>query len=190
MDRLLVGGVGAFLAATLARVWLTDNVFLLFAIGIIGAFVAAYGWAFIRAPYEQRDALRSTVTAQREQEAISCQREHRLITDRALTNEEFFVWELLDDPSNKKPVVSNKILTDCVIKGPAMVTLIGKGELAGNKLGEGDLESVLHEMPNPGNKQGIIAFVNCKIIGCHFRAVGFYGPKELLDKIREGTTVV
>jgi len=61
VDRLVVGGVGFFLAGYAAGRWVTDNPFGILLLSIVGAFVLAYLWAWLRAPYEQRDALRKNL---------------------------------------------------------------------------------------------------------------------------------
>jgi len=161
-----------------------------FLIALLVALGAAYSWALFRAPYEQRNGVRIMVNAAVERDEALAQRKRRLLNERELTQETLYIWELLDDPPHSKPVVVNRVLTECQIKGPGMVAFLGKGTVLNNRLGEGDIESVLHEMVNPGEKQGIIAFLNCDIVRCQFHGIGFFGPKELLDKFRENTTGV
>jgi hypothetical protein len=182
VDRLLVGGVGAFLAATGGRVWLTDNVFLLFVIGIVGAFVAAYGWAFIRAPYEQRNALRTTLGDTEQQIRTAEERRVRLRTARKLKGETFYVWELFEPDS--KPIVANRTFRNCTIKGPALIGpircrfsrwFIGKA---------GSADSLLYEMV-PGERIGIFGFVHCAFLDCRFEHIGYYADKEFSDEVRK-----
>lgn len=115
-------------------------------------------------------------------------RRHRLLESREINNETFYVSELVKP--NQKPLVENRSFTDCTINGPGMVAFVANDELAHCSLGEGDMDSILHEMPNPGVKQGIIGFVNCKLSRCKLRGIGIYGDRAFLDKVRRTTTVL
>ena len=132
-----------------------------------------------------------SVKAERAAVAINTARETRLKhlqDDRALEDETFYVWELI--APDAKPLVTNRAFTNCVIKGPALVTLMGDVAISACTMGEGNLEEILFEMPAPRTAQGIIAFVHCAFDRCKFRAIGFYGEKNLLARLRGGTVQV
>jgi hypothetical protein len=115
-------------------------------------------------------------------------RRKRLRESREVTNETFHVWELFEPQG--KPLVINRAFIGCVINGPAMVTFMGQGNISKCHLGEGNIESVLHEMVNAGEKQGIIAFVNCDLTRCSFHGIGYFGDQALLDKIRKAVLIL
>lgn len=115
-------------------------------------------------------------------------RRKRLLSHRDITGEALHIWELINFAN--KPLVEDRTFTDCVLNGPAMVAFVANDHIEHCSLGEGDFDSILHEMPHVGVKQGIIGFVNCKFIRCKFRQLGIYGDKAFLDVIRHGTTVI
>jgi hypothetical protein len=70
-----------------------------------------------------------------------------------------------------------------------MVTFIGTTTVTAGSMGEGNFESILHET-TMGEKQGVIGFLNCNLTRCRFIGIGYFGPTDMLEKIRTGTVVV
>jgi hypothetical protein len=184
VDRLLVGGVGFSLASYAANRWFTENPLLVLVIGIVGAFVVAYGWALFRAPFEQRDVLRVRVRELDRKMGADAERQKRLRSDREVTGETFHVWELIDPAG--RPLVENRIFRDCVLQGPGLVKFFGDGnKMEACKLGvvPYGIESVLYEEVL-GMRQGLIGFINCEFVRSRFEGIGFYGDKAVLDQFR------
>jgi hypothetical protein len=98
------------------------------------------------------------------------------------------VWELLPK-AGVKPIVGHRNLTNCILRGPAMITFLGTTSVTGGTMGDGVIDSILHETA-PGEKQGVIGFLNCNLTRCKFIGIGYFGPKDLIDKIRKDTVVV
>jgi len=177
--------VGAFLGAVLVTL------------------IAAYVWAFIRAPYEQRDALRTAMaTTRAEVQALIDKREaeddrrKRLRTDINLTDETFYLWELFDLDAGQQPIIRGRTFTRCVLKGPAVILFqLGVGDMnfKDTKLAElnnRDIETILFEIPPPPvartiYKQGVIGIVNCRFDNCTFLGVAVTGQPEVLELIRK-----
>jgi hypothetical protein len=155
---------------------------LAFLVSVLLASIVAFSWALIRAPYEQRDMLHRD--SRRLQGSIDEQyaRRKRLLEDRVLTNETFYVWELL--VPGDRPIVRDRVFTDCVVKGPAIVTLMLDTEFTHTQLGSLPVESLLYESIE-GPHQGLIALVNCRFVRGRLERIGYYGDRETLDKLRK-----
>lgn len=193
LDRFIVSAAVLGFAGVAAAYGLPDSMPLkalaVVVIAIVAAIAAAYGWALLRAPYEQRNSLRVSVTTLTQQIDREKERLHRLRTAKKLEGESFYVWELL--PADAvKPVVIHRVFIDCVFRGPAVIGFLGEIRASDISLGEAPLDSVLLEMVAEGDKQGIIGLLNCEMRGCRLERVAIFGNKELLDKIRSVTTVV
>jgi hypothetical protein len=175
-QRLLYGVVGLMLAAAVVV-------------------VIVFGYAFLRAPYEQRAVLRDLLgqaeradAARQDQDRTEEQRRQHLQKDPELDGETFKVWELLS--SGERPLIRNRTFRDCTIVGPGLITFLSKLELVESTLGSGPIESVLYEAAGPGQRQGLIGFVNCKFYRCRFDGIAYYGDSALLEKLRAGTTLI
>jgi hypothetical protein len=192
LDRFFVGGLVlgvAFIAAGnllvapanaggLERLVYSIAAFLM---AVLLALGTAYCWALFRAPYEQRDALGVTAQELQKQARTEADRRRHLREDRELTGETFFIWELLTP--GEKPVVHSRTFTDCVIKGPALIAFQVSVDMKETLLGIPPVESVLYELV-PGERQGLIAFVNCKFVRGRLEGIGYYGDKKMLEMLR------
>jgi hypothetical protein len=67
LDRFLIGAVVFGLANIVGSQILKNQPISVLGISVLAALVAAFGWAFFRAPYEQRNALRATTIELRNQ---------------------------------------------------------------------------------------------------------------------------
>jgi hypothetical protein len=82
--------------------------------------------------------------------------------------------------------MENKIFTDCIFYGPGVWTVDGDTVMNGGfGSANGDLESVLIEVPEGKAIDGILIFRNCIFRRCSFRGAPFIGVKERLDQLRE-----
>jgi hypothetical protein len=192
LDRFIVSAVVFSVAAVAAAYGLPDSIPLkavaIVVIAIAAAVVAAYGWALIRAPYEQRNYLRTEIESVKErvggleerQDAID-ERQRRLRGSRELTGETFYLWELVEP--GKRPLISGRVFTDCIITGPALLMPGVRIDMDACYLGTGPIESLLYEGVD-GIHQGIIGAVNCKFVRCRFDQIGFYAEPKVLEKLR------
>jgi len=200
LDRFIVSAAVLGFAGVAAAYGLPDSMPLkalaVVVIAIVAAIAAAYGWALFRAPYEQRNALRAVAVELRGQLktigdglAQADDRQRRLREARDLTGETCYVWELLPADGNLR--IKDRNFTDCIIQGPAMATFVGESKFIHLTFGgNGGMESVLHEVPTSGPKQGIIAFINCTFTRGEFRRIGIYGSKDFLDMFRREVTII
>jgi len=163
------------------------------AYGVVGflaalgvAVLAAYGWAFIHAPYEQRNALRVIATQLRADASAQETRRKRLLNDRVLTNETFYIWELLKP--GERPLIQHREFIDCTIKGPAIISPQLSVDFDDMTLGLGSIDSVIYDLV-PGQRQGLIALIHCKFKRGSMDGIGFYVDKDLRAKL-EGIHVI
>jgi hypothetical protein len=144
-------------------------------LGIGDAIFLVSGAAMIYAAHKERRAIQATLQAQED-------RSKRLQLTRQLTGQTFYIWELLvpDD----RPIVRDRIFTDCIVKGPAIVTLMLDTTFTHTQLGSIPVESLLYEAVD-GPHQGLIALVNCQFIRGRLERIGYYANKETLETLRK-----
>jgi hypothetical protein len=181
VDRLLIGGAGFFLAAYAANKWLTANPFLVFVAGVMGAFVAAYAWALIRAPLEQRDAVRTNwQESQTELSAISAERDRLLAQDKdndlSAPLLHHRTIRLADLPMNDQGIVSGKRFEHCVIKGPGLMVALTGTNLTGLKF-EGPVDSLVWVVPN-ALIIGAVGLEYCEFLDCRMERVAVASNAE------------
>lgn len=82
-------------------------------------------------------------------------------------------------------VIENRIFTDCLIEGPAVLLPLEGCHFDGCNMGDvqGDPRSLLLQPVGPERVTGAIPLKNCKFINCRFLGVGFTGPKAYLDEM-------
>ncbi|MHB8395281.1 MAG: hypothetical protein ACYDC5_12480 [Candidatus Dormibacteria bacterium] len=129
-----------------------------------------------------RDVRRSLDGLEAEALAIE-RRRQRLLHQRDLANEDFFVWELIEPTA--RPLIEHRTFTDCVVRGPALVTPQLDVTLNWATFeGVSSIEELLYELPAPGRKQGVFALFDCRFERCKFHQIGWYGDKAFLDRLR------
>ncbi|MBA3552687.1 MAG: hypothetical protein H0W27_07425 [Actinobacteria bacterium] len=76
--------------------------------------------------------------------------------------------------------------TDCDIRGPAVVHLLGESRMegVGFRIEHNDPETIMWELPEGAYKIGLIGLQGCRVNGGRFEGVGFAGTKEQLDTMR------
>lgn len=112
-------------------------------------------------------------------------RRKRLMEARVLTGETFSIWELL--VPGQRPLIHNREFIDCTIKGPAIIAPM-RCTFNHPMLGNGPIESVLYELV-PGERQGLIAFVDCTFLRARFEAIGYYGDEKMLNELRQAPVI-
>ena len=76
--------------------------------------------------------------------------------------------------------------TDCFVRGPAVVVVQGETTFAHSTF-RGDPESLLWEIsPERSSVIGAILLTNCVFNECTFEGVGFAGPPEFIQQMKEG----
>lgn len=147
-------------------------VFWLLAIGFLV-------WAQFRT---YRDIKRELDKLSGQVSAIETRRK-RLLDDRVLTNETFYIWELIKP--GDRPIIQHREFIDCLISGPAIIVPMVSNTFEYVTLGVGPMESVLYDGGVPGDRQGLIAVVNCKFLRGRLEGIGYYGDKAMLDQMRK-----
>ncbi|KTR96468.1 hypothetical protein NS220_01980 [Microbacterium testaceum] len=74
-------------------------------------------------------------------------------------------------------------LVNCVLVGPGILYLNG-GSLHGCAF-EGPLAGMVWDLPETDRILGPMAFLDCNFEGCRFQRLGFTGPPEILQQMRQ-----
>ena len=77
-------------------------------------------------------------------------------------------------------VIRGRVIEDCYLYGPAMITLLNSNLL--RCVFDGNRDITLVEVTQP-RIQGAILFEQCTLNRCHFRRVAVIGQSELLNKL-------
>ena len=81
-------------------------------------------------------------------------------------------------------VIEDVTFENCILEGPAVVALIGTTALQNSSI-DGDMESILWVVPNQRERVlGAVALVDCQIIACTLRRIGF----AILERDVDGFT--
>ncbi len=113
-------------------------------------------------------------------------RRKRLLEDRVITNETFYIWELLKP--GEKPIINNREFIDCAIKGPAIVSPQMSVSFEKTMLGSGPIDSMIYDLV-PGQRQGLIAILNSTFTRGSLEQIAYYVDKDVRAKL-EGTRVI
>jgi hypothetical protein len=94
----------------------------------------------------------------------------------------------LPDLARTEPVIT-ATFENCDIRGPAVVALLGDTRFEGVtfKVGAGDIETILFEVPEGSHKVGLIGLRDCRFIGGRTENIGFVGTPVVLDRLRAVT---
>jgi hypothetical protein len=153
---------------------------------VLLALAAAFAWALIRAPHEQRNALRRNLRKLQDSVDEQGARRKRLLEDRVLTNEAFYIWELLKP--GERPLIQNREFIDCTMKGPAIISPQMSVSFDQTMLGAAPIDSLIYDLV-PGQRQGLIAIINSKFTRGSLEGIGYYVDKDVRAKL-EGTRVI
>jgi hypothetical protein len=81
-------------------------------------------------------------------------------------------------------VIRDMSFERCDVKGPAVVVPTGKTVLEHNRI-LGNADALFWVIPpERPTVIGAIGLENCRFTGCEFTNVGFAGPPELIDRLR------
>ena len=85
-----------------------------------------------------------------------------------------------------EPVVSGKTFTDCLIEGPAIITIMGETRFDGCDMGAvEDIDTLLFR-PEGQKLVGVIAFKDCLFLRCRFRQIGYTGHPDFVNSLKTG----
>jgi hypothetical protein len=84
-----------------------------------------------------------------------------------------------------KPIISNRTIEDCEIRGPAMIALLGGVTLADNDF-DGDIDSLFVEVAKERIIFGAFGLRNCVFRRCRFVAIGIICTKEQIQEAKQG----
>ena len=85
-----------------------------------------------------------------------------------------------------EPIITGKTFTDCLIEGPAIITILGTTQFDGCDMGAAeDINSLLLRPEGP-RLIGIIGFKDCLFLRCRFRHIGYTGREDFLESLKAG----
>ena len=107
---------------------------------------------------------------------------HQFIPDNYISGRIIHLMDLL--APGAKPIISNRTVEDCEVRGPAMVVLM-RTALDKNTW-DGDLESLFVEVADERTIFGAIGLQGCVFRRCRFVAIGIIGTKEKIEEAKQG----
>lgn len=117
--------------------------------------------------------------------SMSVLQSHAYITDTYIRGRAIRLIDLL--APGARPIISNRTIEDCEIRGPAMITLLDGVTLADNNF-DGDINSPFLEVAEPRMIVGAIGLQDCVFRRCRFIAIGIIGTSEQIEQIKKGFT--
>ena len=112
-------------------------------------------------------------------------KKHEYISDNYIRGRLIYLMDLLAPGS--KPIIINRTIEDCEIRGPAMIALLG-GVTIANSGFDGDIKSLFVEVPDKRMIFGAIGLQDCVFRRCRFTQIGIIGTREQIDKAQQGFT--
>ena len=91
----------------------------------------------------------------------------------------------LSDLAVTSDVIEGVTFENCQIIGPAVIVLMGDGELRNSGF-DGEPEAVIWPLGDREQVVGAIALVNCTIVSCRFQRVGLAVPAAQMEAVRTG----
>jgi hypothetical protein len=199
LDRFLVGGIvlgvavigaGNVLAAprsatALERFGYSVAAFLVAALLAVSA---AYGWALFRAPYEQRNALRTEVKRQEadlsavanERDQLLAQNQESDLSGSVLHHQTIRLGDL---PMDGQGIVRGKRFEHCVIKGPGLIAVLTGTNLVGLKF-QGSADSLVWVAPQ-GPVIGAVGLEYCQFLDCRIERVAVAASVKQAPYLKE-----
>lgn len=107
----------------------------------------------------------------------------RYIPDSYISGQIIHLMDLL--APGAKPIISNRTIEDCEIRGPAMIALLGGVTIADSGF-DGDIDSLFVEIVAKRMIFGAIGLQNCTFRRCRFIAIGIIGTKEQIEQAKKG----
>jgi len=125
----------------------------------------------------------SSKALQDKENALVSSLSHQYISDSYIKGKVIYLMDLLSPGA--RPIVSNRIIEDCEIRGPAMVITLD-GTVIANSSFEGDANSLFVEVPEKRIVFGAIGLQNCVMRRCRFIAIGIIGTREQIEQAKKG----
>ncbi len=108
---------------------------------------------------------------------------HEYISEPYIRGRMIYLMDLL--APGARPIIENRTLEDCEIKGPAMMGLLGGVTIDGGSF-DGTLESLFVEVAEKRFIIGAIGLQNVVLRRCRFTQIGIIGTKEQIEKAKQG----
>jgi hypothetical protein len=110
---------------------------------------------------------------------------HDYIADTYIRGQLIYLMNLL--APGAKPIISDRTIEDCEIRGPAMIALLGRVTIK-NSTFNGDAESLFVEVADKRLIFGAIGLRDCVFRRCRFAEIGIIGTREQIDRAKQGFT--
>lgn len=110
---------------------------------------------------------------------------HTYIVDTYIRGRVIYLMDLL--APGAKPIVSNRMIEDCEIRGPAMVALLSRVTIANSGF-DGNINSLFVEVADKRMIFGAIGLQDCIFRRCRFTAIGIIGTREQIEQAKKGFT--
>lgn len=116
-------------------------------------------------------------------EPVSLIPSHNYIADAYIRGRIIYLMDLLAPSS--EPIISDRTIEDCEVRGPAMVGLLGNVIITDSGF-EGDIDSLFVEIADNRRIYGAIGLRRSTFRRCQFKAIGILGTKEQIQKLKQG----
>jgi len=113
--------------------------------------------------------------------------EQKYIPDSYIRGRLINLLDLL--PPGGAPIISNRTIEDCEIRGPAMIVILGPVTISGANF-DGDINSLFVDVPPNRQIVGAIGLRDCVFRRCRFTAIGIIGTKEEIDNAKKGFILI
>ena len=110
---------------------------------------------------------------------------HDYIADTYIRGQLVYLMDLI--APGAQPIISDRTIEDCEIRGPAMIALLGRVTIK-NGTFDGDVESLFVEVADKRIIFGAIGLRDCVFRRCRFVAIGIIGTREQIEKAKKGFT--
>jgi hypothetical protein len=146
------------------------------AVGV--AALAAFGVAFIRASYEQRNALRIEIQRLKALVvALTAQRDALVDNDLNAAVLHHRTIRLIDLPMDANGIVRGKRFEYCVIRGPGLIGVLRGTNLSGLEF-QGPIGGLVWIAPK-GLVVGVVGLEYCEFLGCRMEHIAIAtSPKQ------------
>lgn len=109
---------------------------------------------------------------------------HRFIADNYIRGR---IIQLMDVIApGARPVISNRTIEDCEIRGPAMICLLGGVTLDDNRFDGDNIDELFVEVVENRIIVGAIGLKDCVFRRCRFTKIGIIGSKKQIEEAKKG----
>jgi len=106
---------------------------------------------------------------------------HPYISDPFIKGRSIYLLDLI--APGARPIIQNRTIEDCEIRGPAMIGFLGTMNLHDISW-DGDEKSLFVEVEENHPLLGVIGLEDCTIRRCRFVSVGIIGVKQQIDQMK------